>query len=195
MGRGHRRRRNTDLPVAIVAVVVFIAYVWLLTRATEPLVRALWGVSGHHPRPYAAGLGLLVGLPGLLFTLPRALAPRRALIVPTVRSRRQASAGRRSHLRTDVLGVGALLLAQVPLPAPWSEGKKATIANVTMSGDVVEISHLFGTWSIALFASGIAAAVIAKVYGHASALRVIAIVLAVGAPVIAWVLITRAVLA
>ena len=49
-------------------------------------------------------------------------------------------------------------------------------------------------WSIALLASGIAAALIAKVYGHAPALRVIAIVLAVGAPVVAWVLVTRAVL-
>lgn len=189
------RRGNADVPVAVAAIAGLLAYVWVLTRATEPLVRGLWVLSSHSPRPYAAGLALLIGLPGLLLTLPRAMARRRAIIVPSVRSRRQLSSQRESYLRTDVLGVAALLLAQVPLPASWSEGKTATIANVTMSSDVVELSSLFGNWSFALFAAGIVAAVVAKVYGHASALRGMAVALAVGAPIVAWVLITRAVLA
>ena len=195
MARGPGRGRNADLPVALVAIAVFFVYVWVLTQAATPIVTALSTLSGNNPLAYAALLAVLVGLPGLLFTLPRALARRRVLIVPTVRSRSQIAAQRRSHLRTDVLGIAVLLLAQVPLPAPWSaSGMSATIANVTMSAPIVDVSARFGIWSIGVTAVGIFAATIAKVYGHASGFRVIAIVLAVAAPVIAWVAVMRAVL-
>ena len=97
-----------------------------------------------------------------------------------------------SFLRTDVLGVAVLLLAQVPLPAPWGPaGKAATIANITKSPEIVELSAQFATYSLGVFAVGIAAAVIVKVYGHAAAYRVVGIILAVGAPVVAWFLVMR----
>ena len=63
-----------------------------------------------------------------------------------------------------------------------------------MSTQIVDLSARFGTWSIGVIAVGILAAGMAKVYGHASGFRVIAFVLAVAAPVIAWVAVTRAVL-
>ena len=95
-------------------------------------------------------------------------------------------------MRTDVLGVAALLLAQAPLPAPWGPaGKAATIANITKSPEIVELSATFATWSLGIFAVGLGAAVVAKVYSHAAALRVVAIILAVGAPVVAWFLVVR----
>jgi hypothetical protein len=153
-------------------------------------VTALHAVSFGRPKLYAALLASLVGLAGLLLTLPRALAPPEAAVQPVARSRRQVSARRRTHLRTDLLGVAALLLAQVPLPAPWGPaGKAATIANITKSPEIVELSARFATYSLGILAVGLLAAGLAKVYGHAAALRVIAIILAVGAPVVGWFLV------
>ncbi|MEW1954954.1 hypothetical protein [Terrabacter sp. NPDC080008] len=186
------RRLNADVWAAVAAAVVFAAYVWLLANAAGPLVTALNAASFGRPKLYAAWLAGLAGLGGLLLTLPRALAPPEPAVQPSVRSRRQVSARRRSHLRTDLLGVAALLLAQVPLPAPWGPaGKAATIANVTKSPAIVELSAHFATYSLGVLALGLLAAGLAKVYGHAAALRVLAIILAVGAPVVAWVLVLR----
>ena len=135
---------------------------------------------------------VLVGLPGLLWTLPRALRAPAPAVVPSVSSRRQLSERRQSFLRTDLLGVALLLLAQAPLPAPWGPaGKAATIANITKSPEIVELSAQFATYSLGVFAVGVVAAVIVKVYGHAAAYRVIGIILAVGAPVVAWFLVMR----
>ena len=193
-GKGQRPRGNADLRVALVAVVLFAFYVWALSRLTTPVVTALSFVSADRPKAYAALLAGLTGLPGLLLTLPRALAPQSPLVVGAVRSRRQLSQRRRSYLVTDVLGVAALLLAQVPLPAPWGPaGKAATIANVTRSPAIVELSALFATWSLVVFAAGLVAAVIVRVYGHAAAYRVIGIILVVGAPVVAWAAVLRAI--
>jgi hypothetical protein len=194
MSRGVRRRVNADVPLAIGAVVVFAAYVLVLTRATVPVVTAFSFASDDRPKLYGALLAGLAGLPGLLLTLPRALTSPPPPVQPSVRSRSQVSARRRTFVRTDVLGVAALLLAQVPLPAPWGPaGKAATIANITKSPELVELSAMFATYSLGIFAVGIVAAVIAKVYGHAAALRVLAIILVVGAPVVAWFLVVRAV--
>ncbi|NUO92073.1 MAG: hypothetical protein HOQ18_14805 [Dermatophilaceae bacterium] len=191
---GHRRRLGSDLPVAVGGAVLFVAWVWLLMRATEPLVTAFAFASDGRPKLYAGLIAALAGLPGLLLTLPRALTPPPPMVVPSVRSRSQVSARRSSFLRTDVLGVAAFLLAQVPLPAPWGPvGKAATIANITKSPEIVELSARFADYSLGVFAVGIAAAVIAKVYSHAAALRVLAIILAVGAPVAAWVLVVNAI--
>ena len=100
-----------------------------------------------------------------------------------------------SFLLTDVAGLVAFLAAQVPIPAPWgAEGKAATIANITMSAEIVELSWSFAWPSLGVLAAGIVAAVIAHVYRHAPGLRVISIVLACGAPAIAWFLLTRAIL-
>jgi hypothetical protein len=52
---------------------------------------------------------------------------------------------------------------------------------------------MFANYSLAIFAVGILGAVFAKVYSHAAALRVLAIILVVGAPVVAWLLVVRAV--
>jgi len=194
MSREAGRRVNADVPLAIGAVVVFAAYVWLLTRATVPVVTAFSFASDDRPKLYGALLAGLAGLPGLLLTLPRALTSPPPPVQPSVRSRSQVSARRRTYVRTDVLGVAAFLLAQVPLPAPWGPaGKAATIANITTSPELVELSAMFANYSLGVFAVGIVAAVIAKVYGHAAALRVLAIILVVGAPVVAWFLVVRAV--
>ncbi|WP_404392289.1 hypothetical protein [Humibacillus xanthopallidus] len=190
---GPRRSSSADVLVAIGGLLVFGAYVWLLTKATPVVVTAFSFASDDKPELYAAFLALLVGLPGLLWTIPRAARPPAPVVVPSVRSRRQLSERRQSFLRTDVLGLALLLLAQVPLPAPWGPaGKAATIANITTSPEIVELSAKFATYSLGVFAIGIAAAVIVKVYGHAAAYRVIGISLAVGAPVVAWFLGLRA---
>ncbi len=182
------------MPVAVGGAVLFIAWVLLLMRATEPLVTAFDFASDGRPKPYAGLLAALSGLPGLLLTLPRALTRPTPAVVPSARSRSQISARRASFLRTDLLGVAALLLAQVPLPAPWGPvGKAATIANITKSPEIVELSAGFANYSLGVFAVGIVAAVIAKVYSHAAALRVLAIILAVGAPVGAWVLLVNSI--
>lgn len=174
--------------------MLFVAWVWVLMRATEPLVTVFAFASDGRPKLYAGLLAVLAGLPGLFLTLPRALTPPAPVVVPSVRSRSQASARRTSFLRTDVIGVAVFLLAQVPLPAPWGPvGKAATIANITKSPEIVELSARFANYSLGVFAVGIAAAVIAKVYSHAAALRVLAIILAVGAPVVAWVLVVNAI--
>jgi hypothetical protein len=194
VARGQRRRIDPDVPLAIGGAVLFVAWVWVLMRATEPLVTVLHFASDGRPKLYAAFLAVLAGLPGLLLTLPRALMPPAPVVMPSVRSRRQVSARRRSFLRTDVLGVAAFLLAQAPLPAPWGPaGKAATIANITKSPEIVELSARFANYSLGVFAIAVVAAVIAKVYGHAAALRVLAIILAVGAPVVAWVLVVNAI--
>lgn len=194
MSRGARPRVNADVPLALGAFVLFVLYVWLLTHATVPVVTAFSFASDDRPKLYGALLAGLAGLPGLLLTLPRALTSPPPPVQPTVRSRRQVSARRRSHLRTDVLGLAAFLLAQVPLPAPWGPaGKAATVANITKSPEIVELSAKFANWSLAIFAVGVLGAVIAKVYGHAAALRVLSIILVVGAPVVAWFIVVRAV--
>jgi hypothetical protein len=174
--------------------MVFVAWVWLLTRATGPLVTVFAFASDGRPKLYAGLIAALAGLPGLLLTLPRALAPATPVVVPTARSRRQISARRSSFLRTDLLGVAAFLFAQAPLPAPWGPvGKAATIANITRSPEIVELSARFANYSLGIFAVGVVAAVIAKVYSHAAALRVLAIILAVGTPVVAWVLVVNSI--
>jgi hypothetical protein len=188
------RRVNTDVPLVVGGAVAFVVLVWLLMHATVPLVTVFDFASDGRPKLYAAFLAGLAGLAGLLLTLPRALAQPVAAVQPSVRSRRQASALRRSHLRTDVLGVVAVLLAQVPLPAPWGPaGKAATIANITKSPEIVELSAVFANLSLAVLALGLVAAVVAKVYHHAAALRVLAIILAVGAPVVGWFLVVHAI--
>lgn len=173
-------------------MVLFVAYVWVLTRATVPVVTILSFASDNTPKVYAALLAALVGLPGCLLTLPRAFAPATPPVQPSVRSRRQLAARRRSFVTTDVLGLAAFLFAQVPLPAPWGPaGKAATVANVTKSAQIVELSAHFASLSLVVLAIGLASALIAKVYRHASALRVLAIMLALGAPVLAWVYAVR----
>ncbi|MHA3837594.1 hypothetical protein ACXR8F_17890 [Terrabacter sp. AAH1] len=194
MVSGRRRRINSDVPLAIGGAMVFVAWVWLLTRATGPLVTVFAFASDGRPKLYAGLIAALAGLPGLLLTLPRALAPATPVVVPTARSRRQISARRSSFLRTDLLGVAAFLFAQAPLPAPWGPvGKAATIANITRSPEIVELSARFANYSLGIFAVGVVAAVIAKVYSHAAALRVLAIILAVGTPVVAWVLVVNSI--
>ncbi|WP_460628456.1 hypothetical protein [Intrasporangium mesophilum] len=189
MARGGRRRLRTDVPLTIGAVVLFVGYVWLLTRATEPIVSVFAFASDNRPKLYAALLAVLVGLPGILLTLPRALTPPRQTVVSSIPSRREAATLQRSYVKTDVLALAVLLLAQAPLPAPWGPaGKAATIANVTKSPEIVELSATFATYSLGVFAVGILAAVLAKVYVHAAAYRVLAIILVIGAPVVAWVL-------
>lgn len=154
MARADGRRGNADLRTALIAIVLLAAYVRLLTRATTPVVTALSGLSSDSPLRYAALLVFLVGLPGLLFTLPRALERRRSPIAPVAHSPAQLAVARMSHMRTDVLGVAAFLLAQVPLPAPWSvAGKAATIEAVTMSPQIVALSQRPGAWSIVVFAA------------------------------------------
>jgi hypothetical protein len=190
MPSGRTRRLSADVPLAAGAAIVFVVYVWLLANAASPLVTALHTASFGRPKLYAALLAGLAGLGGLLLTLPRALASPEAAVQPSASSRRQLSARRRTHLRTDLLAVAALLLAQVPLPAPWGPaGKAATIANITRSPAIVELSARFATYSLYILAVGLLAAGLAKVYGHAAALRVIAIILAVGAPVVGWFLV------
>ena len=194
MSREAGRRVNADVPLAIGAVVVFAAYVWLLTRATVPVVTAFSFASDDRPKLYGALLAGLAGLPGLLLTLPRALTSPPPPVQPSVRSRSQVSARRRTYVRTDVLGVAAFLLAQVPLPAPWGPaGKAATIANITKSAEIVELSVGFANWSIGIFGIGVLAAVLVRVYSHAAAIRVLGIVLVVGAPVILWFVLVRSV--
>jgi hypothetical protein len=194
MVRRQRRSRNADLPLAVAAVVLFIGYIWVLTRATVPLVTTFAFASDNRPKLYAGFLAVLAGLPGLLLTLPRAFAPPRPLVQPSVQRRGQLSARRPSFARTDVLGVAAFLLAQVPLPAPWGPaGKAATIANITKSAEIVELSARFANYSLAVFVVGLVAAVLVKVYGHAAAYRVLGIILVMGAPVLAWFLAVRAI--
>lgn len=191
-----RRRVNTDVPVAITAVVAFLIVVFLLTKAAVPIITALSVMSFNEPRVYAALLALLVGLPGLLFTLPRATKGPAPYIPPSVHRRRERTKRRDSFLLTDAAGVVAFLVAQVPIPAPWgAQGKAATVANITMSAEIVKLSWSFAWPSLIVLVVGIFAAVLAKVYRHAPGLRVIAIVLAVGAPAIAWFYLTRTVLA
>jgi len=192
MPSGPRRSFRADVLVAISGLLAFAAYVWLLMRATPVVVTAFSFASDNKPELYAAFLALLVGLPGVLWTIPRAARPPVPAVVPSVRSRRQLSGRRQSFLRTDLLGLALLLLAQVPLPAPWGPwGKAATIANITRSPEIVQLSAQFATYSLGVFVVGVAAAVIVKVYGHAAAYRVIGIILAVGAPVVAWFLALR----
>jgi hypothetical protein len=189
-----RRRTSGDVPVAVGAALAFIVYVWLLTRATVPVVTTLAFASDTRPKLYAALLALLVALPGCLLTFPRALAPAPPPVQPSVRARRQLSARRKSFVRTDVLGIALLLFAQVPLPAPWGPaGKAATIANITKSAEIVELSVGFANWSIGIFGIGVLAAIMVRVYSHAAAFRVLGIVLVVGAPVILWLVLVRSV--
>ncbi|WP_034714344.1 hypothetical protein [Intrasporangium chromatireducens] len=195
MSRGRHQRSHADLYWAVGALAVFLTYLFLLVAATAPMIRALWFASAHNPLLYAGLLALIVGLPGLLFTVPRVPAPR-TVWVSGRSSRRQLSRRRTSHIPTDALGLASFLLAQAPLPPPWSpRGVSATIANITGSPEAVELSRQFGTVSLVVFAVGIGAAVLAQVYRHAPAFRVIALMLAVGTPVLAWAWVTHAVLA
>ena len=194
MARAGTRRLNTDVPLVVGLAIAFVAYVWVLTQATAPLVTVFAFASDYRPKLYAGLLAALAGLPGILLALPRALTPPAPTVQPTARSRRQISARRRSYLKTDVLAVAVLLLAQAPLPAPWGPaGKAATIANITKSPEIVELSAKFATYSLAVLAVGLVATVLAKAYSHAAAYRVLAIILVVGAPVFAWFLALRAI--
>lgn len=189
-----QRRINADLPVAVVSVVLFIGWVLLLRKATRPVVAALDVLSGGNPYLYAAGVALLAGAPGLLWVLPRALRRPDDSTTSHLRRRRQVSARRPSHTVTDVLGVAALLLAQVPLPAPWGpSGKAATVANVTMSAQIVELSERFATLSLVVAAAGVAAVVLVTVHGRVALHRVLGIALVAGAPVVAWLVAVRAI--
>ncbi len=192
---GAGTRRRSDVPVVLLGILAFAVYVWLLVQATPFVVTVFGFASDYRPKLYAAYLAVLTGLPGLLWTLPRALRPPPPYVPPASReaTRRAAAAARPRHGRTDLLGIALILLAQVPLPAPWGPaGKAATIANITRSPEIVELSAKFATYSLGVFALGLVAAVLAKVYAHAAAQRVLAIILAVGAPVVAWVLVLRA---
>lgn len=187
-------RRNGDVPLAVGVALAFTLYVFLLTQATVPVITTLAFASDTRPTLYAALLALLVALPGCLLTLPRALAPAPPSVQPSVRARRQLAARRRSFLKTDIIGIALLLFAQVPLPAPWGPaGKAATIANITKSAEIVELSARFANWSIGIFGIGVLAAVMVRVYSHAAAFRVLGVVLVVGAPVIAWAVLVRSV--
>jgi hypothetical protein len=190
-----RKGGRTGAPLAVAAGVAFFAVVFLLTKAAVPIITALSVVSFNEPRVYAALLAMLVGAPGLLFTLPRATKGPEPYVPPSQHRRRERPKKRDSFVVTDALGLVALLAAQVPIPAPWGPvGKAATVANVTRSAEIVQLSHAFAWPSVAVFAFGIVAAVIAQVYRHAPGLRVIAIVLAVGAPALGWFFLTRTVL-
>ena len=187
-------RRNGDLRVAFGAALVFALYVWLLTQATVPVITTLAFASDTRPTLYAALLAVLVALPGCLLTLPRALAPAPPSVLPSVRARSQLAARRRSFLKTDIIGIALLLFAQVPLPAPWGPaGKAATIANITKSAEIVELSARFANWSIGIFGIGVLAAVMVRVYNHAAAFRILGILLVLGAPVIVWAVLVRSV--
>jgi hypothetical protein len=196
----HQRKERpkggrTGVPLAIAAGVAFFALVFVLTKAAVPLITALSVVSFNEPRVYAALLALLVGLPGLLFTLPRATKGPEPYVPPSQHRRRERPKKRDSFVVTDALGLVALLAAQVPIPAPWGPvGKAATVANVTRSAEIVQLSHAFAWPSLAVFAVGLVAAGIAQIYRHAPGLRVISIILAVGAPALSWFFLTRAVL-
>jgi hypothetical protein len=194
MARDGRRSRGVGVLLGIGAVIAFVGYVWVLTRATAPLVTVFAFASDNRPKLYAALLAVLVGLPGILFTLPRALAPAAAAVAPYTDSRRQLATQRRSYVRTDLLALAVLLLAQAPLPAPWGPaGKAATVANITKSPEIVELSALFATYSLVVLGVGLVAVLLAKVYSHATAYRVLAIILVVGAPVAAWFVVVRAI--
>ncbi|WP_353357486.1 hypothetical protein [Intrasporangium sp. DVR] len=187
-------RISGDGPVAVGAALLFVIYVWLLTRATVPVVTTLAFASDTRPKLYAGLLALLIGLPGCLLTLPRALASPPPRVQPTVRARHQMSARRQSHLKTDLLGIAALLFAQVPLPAPWGPaGKAATIANITKSAEIVELSARLANWSIGIFGIGVLAAIMVRIYSHAAAFRVLGIALVVGFPVVSWFVLVRSI--
>lgn len=181
------RRRNADLLMGAGIVVAFVLFVLLLTRATTPVVTMLSFASNNDAKIYSALLTMLIGAPGALFTIPRAVERTPPAVAPSVHHRREMAERRRTHVRTDVIGLAALLVAQVPLPAPWGPaGKAATIANITKSAEIVDLSARFATWSLGIFAVGIMAAVMVKVYSHATAYRVLGIVVVVGVPVVAW---------
>jgi hypothetical protein len=86
MPTGPRRSRGADGLVALGALAAFVAYVWVLTKATPVVVTAFSFASDNKPELYAAFLALLVGLPGLLWTLPRALRAPPPAVVPSVGS-------------------------------------------------------------------------------------------------------------
>lgn len=192
-GPGQRKKRSSHpVLIAVAASLAFLVFVFLLTRAAVPMITALSVVSFNEPRVYAALLALLAGLPGLLFTLPRATRGPEPYIPPSAHRRRERPEKKDSFVKTDALGLAALLLAQVPIPSPWSPaGKAATIANVTENAEIVELSRWFAVPSLAIFAAGVVAAAIAQVYRHAPGWRVISIILAVSAPVLGWFYLTR----
>ena len=74
MPSGPRRSRSADVLVAIGGAIAFVAYVWVLTKATPVVVTAFSFASDNKPELYAAFLAVLVGLPGLLWTLPQGLS-------------------------------------------------------------------------------------------------------------------------
>lgn len=172
--------------------MAFILFVVLLTRATTPVITMLSFASNNDAKIYAALLALLIGAPGALFTIPRAVERTPPAVAPSVHQRREMAQRRRSHVRSDVMGLAALLLAQVPLPAPWGPaGKAATIANITKSAEIVDLSARFATWSLGIFAIGLLAAVLVRVYRHATAYRVLGIVVVVGVPVLTWAILVN----
>jgi hypothetical protein len=194
MARDGRRRRGVGVLLTLGGIVLFVGYVWVLTQATAPLVTVFAFASDNRPKLYAALLAGLVGLPGILLTLPRAFTPSGPTVVSSLPNRRELVTPKRSYVKTDLLALAVLLLAQAPLPAPWGPaGKAATVANITKSPEIVELSALFATYSLVVLGVGIVAVVLAKVYSHATAYRVLAIILVVGAPVVAWFVAVRAI--
>lgn len=194
MSRRKQRKARSSSPVllSIAGFLAFLGFVYFLTRAAVPMITALSVVSFNEPRVYAGLLALLAGLPGLLFTLPRATRAPEPYIPPSPHRQREPSAKQDSFLRTDVLGLAALMLAQVPIPSPLSpSGKAATIANVTENAEIVELSRCFAIPSLAIFGVGVVAAVIAHVYRHAPGWRVVSIILAVSASALGWFYLTR----
>ena len=79
MPSGLRRSRSADVFVAIGGAIAFVAYVWVLTKATPVVVTAFSFASDNKPELYAAFLAVLVGFPGLSWTLFHALRVRRLL--------------------------------------------------------------------------------------------------------------------
>ncbi len=195
--RREQRRRGGGAAAALALAVVvgFGGLVYVLTKAAVPIITALSVVSFNNPKVYAGLLAVLVGLPGLLFTLPRALKGPEPYIAPSLH-RRERARNHPSFIRTDLAGLVALLVAQVPIPAPWAAvGKAATVANITMSAEIVELSWAFAWPSLALLVIGVVTAFLARVYQHAAGVRVMTIIVAVGAPVAVWFYLTHTILA
>lgn len=192
--REQRRSGGAVVASALAAVLGFAVLIFVLTKAAVPMITVLSVASFNSPKVYAGLLAVLVGLPGLLFTLPRAVRGPEPYIPPSLHRRERSH--QQSFLATDVAGLAAILISQVPIPAPWAaEGKAATVANITMSAEIVELSWAFAWPSLILLGIGILTAFLARVYQHAAGVRVLTIIVVVGAPVAVWFYLTHSVLA